>query len=134
MSNLNNENEPHLSIDHDIDASDREMGEVIEIRNSRISEHTEEPSSERNQEPQHDMILIHDSICKNIDLKRLSDRTDFNGLNIPASDLRQAENVIDEMENVKVIILHVGVNNLRSKSVEEKADRVILSLIIPCRQ
>ena len=81
-------------------------------------------------------------------MKRLSDRIDFNGLNIPASDLRQAENVIDDMENVKVIILHVGVNNHRSKSVEEtfslynkcvikcleRADRVIISLLIPCRQ
>lgn len=139
LANLN-ENEPDRhSIDHDIVASDREIGDVIETRKS---------NPERNEETQHDMLLLHDSVCKNIDMKRLSDRTNFNGTNIPTSDLRQAENVLDDIQHAGVIILHVGVNDLKSKSVEdtfslynkcvikclEKADRVIISLLTPCRQ
>ena len=66
-----------------------------------------------------DLVLIHDSICRNIDTDRLVDRSGLNGVKRFAVTLRDAEDLLDESDHLKVIILQVGINDLKSKSIED---------------
>ena len=123
-------------------------------RNSNISEQssatlsvTSQLGSGMSSNEKNDLVLIHDSICRNIDIDRLVDRSGLNGVKRFAGTLRDAEDLLDESDYLKVIILHAGINDLKSKSIEDTfsaynrcvskcrriTDRVILSLLTPSK-
>ena len=75
------------------------------------------------------------------------DRSGFNGVIRFAGTLRDAEDLLNESDHLKLIVLHVGINDLKSISIEDTfsvynrcvskclriADRVILSLLAPSK-
>ena len=89
--------------------------------------------------------LIHDSTCKLINVTKLTARAGNNGSRMYAPTIEHAREAVNKLHESEVIIIHTGVNNLKSQSPEyvasqyrtllqeasRKADRVVLSLPIP---
>ena len=89
--------------------------------------------------------LIHDSTCKLINVTKLTARAGNNGSRMYAPTIEHALEAVNKLHKFEIIIIHTGVNNLKSQSPEyvasqyrtlvqeatRKADRIVLSLPIP---
>lgn len=89
--------------------------------------------------------LIHDSTCKLINVTKLTARAGCNGSRAYAPTIENAYETVEHMQTTETLILHTGVNNLKSQSPEhvasqyknllhaasQKADRIVVSLPIP---
>ena len=92
------------------------------------------------------VTLIHDSVCKLVDIGKLTARSDERGQKIYSPTIEEASQIIDKMNPCDVIALHVGTNNLKSQSVNrvyaefdnllhkatKKCERIVVSLPTPC--
>ena len=91
--------------------------------------------------------MLHDSICKDIDLKQLLKSSNENSEKTFTPTIKDAKKYLEEVNHAETIILHVGINDLKSKPVvvvcsdlEDltkmclgKARKVILSLPLVCK-
>jgi hypothetical protein len=92
------------------------------------------------------LTLIHDSICSHISMDKFTENSEFIGVKTWAPTIPEAEDAIDTLNYSDVTIIHVGVNDLKTKNVEDcfksyerlisatekKSERVIISLVLPC--
>ena len=103
----------------------------------------------RNNETIYQAVLLHDSVCKDIDLKRLINVDQNKSKKIFTATVTEAHSWVQEnVSHSNTIMLHVGINDLKSKGVDEvskdlenltklcvqKADKVILSLPLVCKE
>ena len=91
--------------------------------------------------------MLHDSICRDIDIHRLLTNTDRKGLKRTSYTALAAQQFCEDLTHAATIILYVGINDLKEMSVEEafdmyetavnrlleKSDGLLFSLVIPCR-
>ena len=128
-------------------------GPVVEhVQNSQTSvtesqntTHIENNSTNHdNGNGMYDVLMLHDSICRDIDIHRLLTNTDRKGFK---RTTYTAQQFCEDLIHATTTILHVGINDLKEMSVEEafemyetavdklleKSDGLLLSLVIPCR-
>ena len=68
----------------------------------------------------YDIVMLHDSICKDIDINRLLRNTNRCGHKYTTDTIPEIQKLCTEkLEHVATIILHVGINDLKTISVEE---------------
>jgi len=105
------------------------------------------PTNHANGNGMYDVLMLHDSICRDIDIHRLLTNTDRNGFKRTTYTALAAQQFCEELTHATTTILHVGINDLKEMSVEEafemyetavdklleKSDGLLLSLVIPCR-
>ncbi|VDH94291.1 Hypothetical predicted protein [Mytilus galloprovincialis] len=72
-----------------------------------------------------DVIMIHDSICYDIDMRRLINGSNMTGKKITAYTIQKAEEVIKNINQTDILILHVGVNDLKTHNVEESFQQYV---------
>jgi len=95
----------------------------------------------------YDVVMLHDSICKDIDINRLLRNTNRSGHKYTTYTIPEVQKFCTEkLDHAATIILHVGINDLKNISVEEafsdyenaisnimsKCDSLLLSLVTPC--
>ena len=112
----------------------REDSEPPQMRNN--------PSNPR---PTGGIHLIHDSTCKLINVTKLTARAGSNGSRMYAPTIENALEAVNRLPKTETVIIHTGINNLKSQSVDHvvsqyrtlvqqasrKADHLVLSLPIP---
>ena len=96
-----------------------------------------------------DVILLHDCVCKDIDIKRLMNQDNKQGKKIFTATVGEATTYLQEnLSHAGIILLHVGINDFKTKSIDEvskqledvtrlcldKADKVILALPVLCKE
>ncbi|CAC5377213.1 unnamed protein product [Mytilus coruscus] len=106
---LNNENEDTEDQNRQVESKQKENVEDRDFVDSHISRH-KRPC---------DVIMIHDSICHDIDMRRLINGSNMSGKKITAYTIQQAAEVINKIDRADTLILHVGVNDLKKHNVEE---------------
>ena len=94
----------------------------------------------------YDVVMLHDSICKDIDINRLLRNTNRSGHKHTTYTIPEVQKFCTEkLDHAATIILHVGINDLKTISVEEafndyenaisnimsKCDSLLLSLVTP---
>ena len=103
------------------------------------------------EEPQltEDVILLHDSICKHVNMSQLTAGSDLKGSEMKCSTLEAVSETVRRMnKSIPHVVIHVGVNDLRKprssvedvfskycqsvQDVSSKSDKVTLSLLLPC--
>ena len=114
---------------------------------------TSKPQSPHRETVENGILLLHDSICKYIDLQLFAGSTAFAGktkkVKCPTIDIL-ADSLTDFNGNFDHIIIHVGVNDLRNQNlsvgqvfkkyedmvheVQKRASKVTLSLLVPCEE
>ena len=70
-----------------------------------------------------DVIVLHDSVCSKINPKRLSPHSTIEKIFCPS--IQRASNTLETINTTKTIIIHVGINDLKFKPVEEVAKEMI---------
>ena len=92
-------------------------------------------------------MMLHDSACKDIDLKKLMKGNYENSEKVFMPTIKDAVSYLDKINHAKLIILHLGINDLKLKPVDvvssdledltkmglEKARKVLLSLPLMCK-
>ncbi|CAC5367452.1 unnamed protein product [Mytilus coruscus] len=106
---LSNENEDTEDQNRQTESKQKENIEDMDFVDSHISRH-KRPC---------DVIMIHDSICHDIDMRRLINGSNMTGKKITAYTIQQAAEVINKIDRADTLILHVGVNDLKKHNVEE---------------
>lgn len=95
----------------------------------------------------YDILFLHDSICHEIDMRRLIAGSNRKGVKVITYTIEDASAVVSEMNFAQTILLHVGINNLKSQPAEEvfsqfsdlvnlahtKSGNVVISLPTPSR-
>jgi hypothetical protein len=95
----------------------------------------------------YDVLMLHDSICRDIDIHRLLTNTDRKGFKRTTYTALAAQQFCEDLIHAATTILHVGINDLKEMSVLEafemyetavdklleKSDGLLLSLVSPCR-
>lgn len=95
----------------------------------------------------YDILFLHDSICHEIDMRRLIAGSHRKGEKVTTYTIEDASFVVSEMNFAQTILLHVGINNLKSQPAEEvlsqfsnlvnlartKSGNVVISLPTPSR-
>jgi hypothetical protein len=115
------------------------------VTESQNTTHIENNSTNHdNGNGMYDVLMLHDSICRDIDIHRLLTNTDRKGFK---RTTYTAQQFCEDLIHATTTILHVGINDLKEMSVEEafemyetavdklleKSDGLLLSLVIPCR-
>ena len=104
----------------------------------------EEGVSSRNE---YDILFLHDSICNDIDMRRLIAGCKRNGEKQATYTIEETSSFISQISYVQSLILHIGINNLKSQPAEEvftqfvdlvnqaleKCDKLVISLPTPAR-
>ena len=95
----------------------------------------------------YDVVMLHDSICHDIDLNRLLRFTDRTGQKVTTYTIPQALEFSNEkLSYASSVILHVGINDLKKVPADDafqeyeklisnlmsKCDYLVLSLVTPC--
>lgn len=94
-----------------------------------------------------DIILLHDSVCKDIDLKRLTNRNHQKTKKVLSHTISEAKSWVLKAEHTGTIMIHISINDLKVKTIDvvsaeleeltrlclDKADKVILSLPLLCK-
>ncbi|CAG2207351.1 unnamed protein product [Mytilus edulis] len=92
-----------------------------------------------------DVIFMHDSICRFVDIDRLLLRSGKEGMRFTTYTIGDALGQVDMVSCAETIIIHVGINNLKNESAEEafckytdliqkaleKSELVVISLVLP---
>ena len=68
------------------------------------------------------ITLLHDSVCKEIHMGRLTARGEGKGARLYAPTIRDASKAVDNLSNCEIVVLHTGVNDLKSKNVDQVID------------
>ena len=96
-----------------------------------------------------DILLLHDSVCKHINMNRLTTGTTKKGVSLRSPTIMDANDTVGKMNNrCERIVMHVGINDLRNERATvpeifsnfkilvenalKKADKVVISLPLPC--
>lgn len=99
--------------------------------------------------PTDDIVLLHDSICKHVNMSQLTAGSDLKGSEIKCSTLEAVSETVRRInKSVPHVVIHVGVNDLRKPhssvddvfskycqtvhDVSSKSDKITLSLLLPC--
>ena len=99
------------------------------------------------QKRKYDVVMLHDSICHEIDINRMLRFTNRSGNKYTTYTIPQALEFSNEkLSYASSVILHVGINDLKKVPVEDafqeyeklvldlttKCDSLVLSLVTPC--
>jgi len=137
----------HVSADRVEPRGTQEQTHTSSSSNSGIQTNMNRTLNTEDNNGTYDILMIHDSICKDIDINRLLRRTNRRGVKqttytVPEVQKFASENLI----HASTIILHVGINDLKKMSADEafidyenvvkilmeKSNSVLLSLATPC--
>ena len=103
--------------------------------------------SEVDAQPNGDIVLLHDSVCKHVNMSQLVAGTNMKGLEIRCSNIEACRDAVKKFSrSVPHIVVHVGINDLRTQDVEvvftkycqmvrdiaDKSEKVTISLLLPC--
>jgi hypothetical protein len=92
---------------------------------NRLRKDTPEKSDHRRRDQEkrkgsdYDILFLHDSICHEIDMRRLIAGSHRKGEKVTTYTIEDASFVVSEMNFAQTILLHVGINNLKSQPAEE---------------
>jgi hypothetical protein len=124
--------------------------DTCQLNTSNLNENNDTHRNMVNNSSSHgsyDIVMLHDSICKDIDINRLLRNTNRCGHKYTTDTIPEIQKLCTEkLEHTATIILHVGINDLKTISVEEvfsdyenaisnlmsKCESLLLSLVTPC--
>jgi hypothetical protein len=130
------------------DSNGNPWNKVETRRSSNSSSYTNTEISSKPKLQNYEVLFMHDSICHDIDIHRLLAKSDHKGVKQTTYTVNQATEFLEKVGKCDLIMVHVGINDLKSQSVEtvfpkfvelineakSKANEVLISMLTPARE
>ena len=130
------------------DSNGNPWNKVETRRSSNSSSYTNTEISSKPKLQNYEVLFMHDSICHDIDIHCLLAKSDHKGVKQTTYTVNQATEFLEKVGKCDLIMVHVGINDLKSQSVEtvfpkfvelineakSKANEVLISMLTPARE